>query len=96
MNWDRVEGNWKQRTPNASVVGQGFAEPAARSTARSPHRAANSRWTSSSILPDVVIGRDRPELLGQIVRLHFDSLGYTPADLAKFLCVHERELVFME
>jgi hypothetical protein len=48
-----------QRTPNAFVVGQGFAEPAARPTARSRHRAANSRRSSSSILPDVVIGRDR-------------------------------------
>src|ERR1700738_819746 len=46
-----------QRTPNASVVGQGFAEPSARSTTRSRHRAADSRMTSSSILPDVVFGR---------------------------------------
>jgi transposase-like protein len=40
-----------QRTPNACVVGRGFAGPSAHSTARSPHRAAPSRRTSSSILP---------------------------------------------
>jgi Zn-dependent peptidase ImmA (M78 family) len=34
---------------------------------------------------------ERPELLSQIVRLHFDSLEYTAASLSKLLCVHERE-----
>ena len=48
-----------QRTPNVSVVGQGFAEPSARSTTRSRHRADDSRRTSSSILPDVVFGRHK-------------------------------------
>jgi Zn-dependent peptidase ImmA (M78 family) len=42
--------------------------------------------------PDLDFEPEQPEFLGQIIRLHFDSLGYTPAELAKLLCVHEREL----
>jgi transposase InsO family protein len=51
-----------QQIPNASVVGQGFAEASAHSTARSPHRTADSRRTSSPILPDIVSGRHSPHV----------------------------------
>lgn len=43
--------------------------------------------------PELDFEPEPPHLLRQIVQLHFDSLGYTPAELAKFLCVHERELI---
>ncbi len=46
-----------QRTPNASVLGQGFSDPSAYSTARSACRAAHPLRTSSSILSDIVSGR---------------------------------------
>jgi len=46
-----------QRTPNASVLGQGFSDPSAYSTARSACRAAHPWRTSSSILSDIVFGR---------------------------------------
>jgi Zn-dependent peptidase ImmA (M78 family)/transcriptional regulator with XRE-family HTH domain len=42
--------------------------------------------------PELDFDAERPELLEQIIRLHFDALGYTPADLAKMLSVHEHEL----
>lgn len=41
--------------------------------------------------PELDFERERPELLGQIIRLHIDILGYTPAELSSLLCVHERE-----
>jgi len=47
----------------------GSAPTSARSTARSRHRAADSRRTSSSILPDVVFGRHN-----QYVRVDNDIL----------------------
>ena len=46
-------------TERTYIVGQGFAEASARSTARRPHRMAAPRRTSSSILPDVVLGSDK-------------------------------------
>jgi hypothetical protein len=48
-----------QRTPNASVLGQGFSDPSAYSTAGSACRAAHPWRTSSSILSDIVSGRHR-------------------------------------
>src|SRR5215471_15351811 len=46
-----------QRTPNASVPGQGFAVPSTGATARSAHCSAHPGRASPSILPDVVFGR---------------------------------------
>jgi Zn-dependent peptidase ImmA (M78 family) len=42
--------------------------------------------------PELDFAHEQPELLSQIIQLHFDALGYTPADLAKLLCIYEREL----
>lgn len=51
-----------QRSPNASVIGQGCASPSADPTAR-PARCSAYPWRpSSSILPDVVFGRDNSKL----------------------------------
>jgi Zn-dependent peptidase ImmA (M78 family)/transcriptional regulator with XRE-family HTH domain len=41
--------------------------------------------------PELDFAAEQPELLDQIIRLHFDALGYTPADLSKLLSIHERE-----
>jgi transposase InsO family protein len=48
-----------QRAPNAPDPGQGFAGSSAGSAVRPVHCAADPWRPSSSILPDVVIGRDR-------------------------------------
>ncbi|WP_296342590.1 integrase core domain-containing protein [Reyranella sp.] len=45
-----------QRTANAFVPGQGLAEPSAGPAPRPDCRAADSRWTAPSILPDLVSG----------------------------------------
>ena len=42
--------------------------------------------------PELDFEPEQPEVLSQIIRLHFDALGYTFEDLSKLLCVHEREL----
>ena len=47
-----------QRIPNTSVPEQGLAGPSADPTVRPRRREADPRWTSSSILSDVVLGRD--------------------------------------
>jgi len=41
--------------------------------------------------PELDFERERPDLLGQIVTLHLNGLGYSVGDLSRFLCVHERE-----
>jgi Zn-dependent peptidase ImmA (M78 family) len=41
--------------------------------------------------PELDFAPEQPEVLNQIIRLHFDALEYTPADLSKLLCIHERE-----
>jgi hypothetical protein len=48
-----------QQMPNAPVPGQRFAEPSADPAPRPGRCSADPRWTSSSILPDVALGRDR-------------------------------------
>src|SRR4029453_19384707 len=48
-----------QQMPNAPVPGQRFAEPSADPAPRPGRCSADPRWTSSSILPAVVLGRDR-------------------------------------
>jgi hypothetical protein len=48
-----------QRIPNTSVPGQGLAGPSADPTARPACCSADTWRTSSSILPDVVLGTDR-------------------------------------
>jgi hypothetical protein len=48
-----------QRMPNTPVPGQRFARPSADPAARPARCSADPRWTSSSILPDVVLGRDK-------------------------------------
>jgi hypothetical protein len=48
-----------QRMPNAPVPGQRFAEPSADPAPWPAHCSADPRWTSPSILPDVVLGMDR-------------------------------------
>jgi Zn-dependent peptidase ImmA (M78 family) len=42
--------------------------------------------------PELDFEPERPELLPQIVRVHFDALGYSREDLAKFLNVRASEL----
>jgi hypothetical protein len=46
-----------QRTANASVPGQGFAGPSVDPAGRPARCPADPRRTSSSVLPDVVLGR---------------------------------------
>lgn len=41
--------------------------------------------------PELDFERERPEVLGQIVRLHFEALGYSVADLAQMVSLHEHE-----
>jgi len=41
--------------------------------------------------PQLDFEPEQPELLNQIVQLHFDSLEYSQASLSQLLCVHERE-----
>ena len=36
--------------------------------------------------------REEPQVLGQMIGLHLDGLGYSRADLAKLLCVYEFDL----
>ena len=49
-----------QQFPNASILGQRFAEPSTGPAARPARCSADPRRTSSSILPDLVFGRDTP------------------------------------
>jgi hypothetical protein len=42
--------------------------------------------------PQLDFAPENPEVLDQLIRLHLTGLGYSPRDLAKFLCVYEREL----
>jgi Zn-dependent peptidase ImmA (M78 family)/transcriptional regulator with XRE-family HTH domain len=42
--------------------------------------------------PELDFEPEQPEILNQIIRLHLDGLGYTRKEIAKLLCVHEREL----
>jgi transposase InsO family protein len=48
-----------QRVPNASVLEQGSAGLSACPTVWPVRREADSRWTSSPILPDIDFGKDR-------------------------------------
>jgi Zn-dependent peptidase ImmA (M78 family)/transcriptional regulator with XRE-family HTH domain len=41
--------------------------------------------------PELDFEAERPELLGQIIKLHFDALGYSTADLSKLLSIYENE-----
>lgn len=41
--------------------------------------------------PELDFGYEKPDILGQILKLHLDGLGYSVSDLSKFLCLHERE-----
>ena len=41
--------------------------------------------------PELDIEYESPELVDQLVRLHLSSLGYSVAELSKFLCIYERE-----
>ena len=41
--------------------------------------------------PELDFEHEKPELIGQILQLHVDALGYSISDLAKLLCIHERE-----
>ena len=42
--------------------------------------------------PELDFPREEPQVLGQIIKLHFDALKYTPSELATILNVHDREL----
>jgi Zn-dependent peptidase ImmA (M78 family) len=42
--------------------------------------------------PELDFDHERAEVLEQIIQVHLGSLAYSPEDLAKVLCVHEREL----
>jgi|SRR5580658_409101 Zn-dependent peptidase ImmA (M78 family)/transcriptional regulator with XRE-family HTH domain len=42
--------------------------------------------------PELDFEHEKPEILDRVIRLHLDALGYSTSELAKFLCVHEREL----
>ena len=61
-----------QRTPYASVPGKGFAGPSAGPTVRPTCCSADPRRTSSSILPDLVLGRHRFQAQLQV---YFGTVG---------------------
>jgi Zn-dependent peptidase ImmA (M78 family) len=42
--------------------------------------------------PELDFERETPTVLAQIIHLHMDALGYSRVELARLLCVHEREL----
>src|SRR5882757_2714469 len=63
-----------QRTPNASVVGEGFAGPSADPPVWPDRSVADPRRTSSSILPDIVFSRDN-RLLSANKRRHYWNGG---------------------
>jgi len=42
--------------------------------------------------PELDFEREVPTVLDQIIHLHMTALGYSAPELAKLLCVHEREL----
>jgi hypothetical protein len=63
-----------QRLPNTSVPGQGFTGPSADPTVRPACCSADTRRTSSSILSDVVLGRDRGSC-----QVHLSAVRSVPA-----------------